>query len=255
MRKIVTLVLIFTSAIAFSQTPTASRISSGVDVGTAFKKDYLAPSFTYYELLNLDANKIFSIGWTIKGGNFYGDNLNYTTAPARLTREKTGFGAIGAPEVAANIDTMRFDWVTVSTVNFGLRAQVRLGPVEVGAGADLIGLGFGRSREGRYRSTTGRFEHTNADSEIDTVSFRVSPLQYAQPQRLNVRLLGDNDLGSLSSEVYVRLKVLRRMGVKVGYHWITTEMRASNLNIDDDNRRFRNRAAMGYVALTFPFYK
>ncbi|GAB3892713.1 hypothetical protein GCM10028803_05840 [Larkinella knui] len=255
MRKIVTLVFILISAVAFSQTPTSVRISSGLDVGAAFKKDYVVPSLTYYELLNLDANRIFSIGWTAKLNTFYGDNLNYTTAPAKLTREKSGFAALSAPLVPANLDTMRFDLVTATAINFGLRAQIRLGPVEIGAGADLLGVGFGKSREGRYRSSTGRFEGADTSGKAINLSFQLHPKQYAQPQRFNARLLGDNDLGSLSTEVYVRLKVLERLGVKAGYQWITTEMRASNVNIDDDNQRFRNRASMAYVALTFPFYK
>lgn len=256
MRKIVTLVFILISAIAHSQTPTSVRLNSGLDVGAALKKDYLVPSITYYEMLNLDASQLFSIGWTVKLNTFYGDNLNYTTAPARLTREKTGFAALSAPIVPANIDTMRFDWVTATALNFGLRAQIRLGPVEIGAGADLLGFGFGKGRQGRYRSSTGQYETPNAAGSADSLlTFRSNPLQNAQPQRVNVRLLGDNDLGSLSTEVYVRLRVMRRLGVKVGYQWITTAMRANNINIEDDNQRFRNRSSMAYAAVTFPFFK
>ncbi|GAB3332118.1 hypothetical protein GCM10027299_38340 [Larkinella ripae] len=257
MRKIVTLVFALISAAAFSQSSTSSRLSSGLDLGAAFKNDYLAPSLTYFEMLNLDANQLFSIGWTVRLGTFYGDNLNYITAPARLTREKTGFAALAAPLVEANLDTMRFDWVTMTTANLGVRAQVRLGPVEIGAGADLLGFGFGKTRSGRYRSSTGRYTGTNAAGVADTLSFRLgnNSTQPAQPQRVNVRLLGDNDLGSLSTEVYARLRVMRRLGIKGGYQWITTGMRASNENIDDKNRRFRNRASMAYVALTFPFFK
>ncbi|MGV3559092.1 hypothetical protein [Larkinella arboricola] len=255
MRKTVTLLFTLISAAAFSQSPTSSRLSSGVDVGAAFKKDYLVPSITYYEMLNLDANQIFSIGWTVKAGAFYGSNLEYLTAPAKLTREKTGFQALGASLVPANIDTMQFDRVSVTSVNFGLRAQVKLGPVEIGAGADLLGIAFGKNREGNYKSSTGTFRYTDKNNVVDTVSFVKFPLQYAQPQRINARLLGDNNRGALSSEVYVRLRVMRRMSIKAGYQWITTEMRASNENLENDNRRFRNRASMTYVALTFPFFK
>ncbi|GAB3273050.1 hypothetical protein GCM10027347_45140 [Larkinella harenae] len=256
MRKVVTLVFVLISFVAFSQSPTSSRLSSGVDVGAAFKKDYLVPSLSYYEMLNLDANQMFSIGWTIRVGAFYGDNLNYTTAPARLTRGKTGFAALGAPLQVANIDTMRFDWVTVTSANLGLRAQVRIGPVEVGASADILGFAFGKTREGRYRSSTGRFKVPNAAGTADSlVSFRGHPQQYAQPQRINARLLGDNDRGALATEVYIRLRVTRRVALRAGYQWITTEMRASTKNEDDNNQRFRNRADMAYVGLTFPFFK
>ncbi|MFD1141351.1 hypothetical protein ACFQ4C_09535 [Larkinella insperata] len=255
MRKTVTLLFALISAAAFSQSPTSSRLSSGLDVGAAFKKNYLAPSITYYEMLNLDANQVFSIGWTVRTSAFYASNAEYITAPAKLTREKTGFQALGASLVPANIDTMQFDRVSVTSVNFGLRAQIKLGPVEIGAGTDLLGLAFGKNREGNYRSSKGTFQRTNTNNEVDTVSFAKFPLQYAQPQRVNARLLGDNNLGALSSEVYIRLQATRRVGIKAGYQWITTEMRASNVNLEDKNRRFRNRASMTYVALTFPFFK
>ncbi|RRB00816.1 hypothetical protein [Larkinella rosea] len=256
MRKIVTLVFTLITAVAYSQSPTSKRLNSGVDLGAAFKNDYLVPSITYYEMLNVDRSQLFSIGWTIKLNTFYGDNLNYTTAPAHLTRGKSGFAALSAPIKPANIDTMRFDYVTATAVNLGLRAQIRLGPVEVGASADVLGFGFGKGRQGRYRSSTGRYEVRNTTGTADSViTFRSNPLQSAQPQRVNVRLLGDNDLGSLSTEVYVRLRLMRRLGIKAGYQWITTAMRANNVNIEDDNQRFRNRASMAYVAVTLPFFK
>ena len=255
MRKTVTLLFALISAAAFSQSRTSSRLSSGLDVGAAFQKKYLAPSLTYYEMLNLDAKQIFSIGWTVRASPVYASEIEYITAPAKLTREKTGFQALGASLVPANIDTMQFNRVSVTSVNFGLRAQIKLGPVEIGAGTDVLGFAFGKSREGHYKSTTGTFERTNTNNQVDTVSFVKFPLQYAQPQRINARLLGDNDRGALSSEVYIRLQVMRRVGIKAGYQWITTEMRASTVNLENDNRRFRNRASMTYVALTFPFFK
>lgn len=255
MRKIITLVFILTSAAAFSQSYTSNRLNSGMDIGAGFKKDYLVPSLTYYEMLNLDSKQIFSIGWTVRVGAFYGDNLNYTTAPARLTRGKTGFAALNAPLVEANIDTMRFDWVTVTSANIGVRAQVRLGPVEIGGSADLLGFAFGKSREGRYRSSTGVFEAADSTGNPIELTFRNNPKQYAQPQRVNVRMLGDNDRGALATDVYIRFRLMRRLAVRAGYQWVTTEMRASNLNIVDENQRFRNRASMAYVGLTFPFFK
>lgn len=255
MRKTVTLLFVLTSAAAFSQSPTSSRLSSGLDVGAAFKKNYLAPSITYYEMLNLDAKQMFSIGWTVRTSAFYASNLEYITAPAKLTREKTGFQALGASLVPANIDTMQFDRVSVTSVNLGLRAQVKIGPVEIGAGTDLLGFAFGKNREGRYKSSTGAYAATDTAGKAIELPFSKNVSQYAQPQRFNARLLGDNNLGALSSEVYIRLLVMRRLGIKAGYQWITTEMKASNENVEDNNRRFRHRTDMTYVALTFPFFK
>ncbi|WP_128544662.1 hypothetical protein [Larkinella soli] len=255
MRILLTTVLVLISFFAFSQSSVSTRISSGIDVGAGFKTDYTVPSITYYELLNLDANRIFSVGWTIKGSAFYGDNLNYITAPAKLSRGKTGFPALSAPLIPENLDTLRYDWVTGTSLNLGLRAQIRVGPVEVGGSADILGLSFGKNRTARYISSSGQYEITKSNTEKDTVTFRSSPGQRAKPQTLNLRLLGDNDYGTLATEVYVRLQVTRRVGLRVAYQWITTEMRASNKNLIDGNDRFRNTASMAYVGLTLPFFK
>jgi len=246
MKKYLVVLLTLLYFPVLAQNPVSSRLSSGADVGAAFKANYLSPSIAYYQLLNLDNNQIFSVGWHFKFSTVYANQLDYTTAPLKLTR---GTGGLSGPVIAANIDTLSFNRVTMTTANFGLRAQVRLGPVQLGGSADIIGFGFGKGRSSTYRSSTGYYK---ADST--TATFADNPNQPAQPQKFNLRLLGDNDRGTLAMDVYARVLVSRRLGVKVGYQWITTEMRASNANVEDGNSRFRNRSAMPYVALTFPFF-
>lgn len=251
MKKLIFGLLLLAPFAAFAQSPVSTRLASGLDVGIGFKKDNYYPSLSYYQLLHIDSKHFFSIGWTTKLAAFYGDNLNYYTAPARLTRGETGFGALGADLIPANIDTLRMDYATVTSVNFGLRAEVRLGPVELGGSADLLGLAFGRRRTAKYLSSTGMY----ASGSVDTLSFQGKGMtQTANPTRVNLRLLGDNDYGTLSSEVYARLNFHPRVGVKLGYQWLTTEYQADNRNIVDRNRRFRHRVGMPYVAVTFPFF-
>lgn len=217
----------------------------------AYATNNYHPSLAYYQLINIGEQKLFSVGWTVRLGAFYGDNLNYYTAPARLTRGKTGFNALNAPLIITNIDTIRYDYVTMTSLNFGIRAQVNLGRVEIGASADLVGLTLGKSRTGRYKSSNGQFMNDTA-----LVYFQGPyTFQRARPSRLNVRLLGDNDLGTLSMEVYARVHISQRIGVKLGYQWLTTETIVTNRDIIADNNRFRNRAGMPYLALTFPIFQ
>lgn len=240
----------------FAQSPVAARLSSGYDLGMAYSKSKYNPSITYYQLINIGEKKRFSLGWTARLGAFYGDNINYYTAPARLTRGKTGFNALSGPVLVNNIDTVRYDYITNTSLNVGIRAQVNLGRVEFGVSADLLGIAFGKSRMGRYQSSNGQYRiksSTGADST--TAYFRgANTFQKSRPSILNARLLGDNDIGTLSTEVYARIRVSQRIGIKLGYQWLTTETTVSNRDIIADNNRFRNRANMAYLAVTIPIF-
>ncbi|GAB2602461.1 hypothetical protein GCM10027190_57640 [Spirosoma areae] len=222
----------------------------------AYSTDNYNPSLAYFQLINIGERKLVSLGWTARLGAFYADNVNYYTAPARLTRGKTGFSALGAPLIVNNIDTIRYDYSSMTSFNFGVRAQLNLGIIDLGASADILGLTIGKSRIGRYKSSNGQFiitSSTGADSA--RVYFQGSnTFQRSRPANVNLRLLGDNDIGTLSTEVYARLHVSQRIGIKFGYQWLTTETTVSKRDVIADNNRFRNRAGMGYLALTFPIF-
>ncbi len=261
MKKVLTASLFFFSLHSFAQSPVSARLNSGFDVGMGYSSrnnnpTVYNPSVAYYQLINIGERKLFSVGWTARLGAFYGDNINYYTAPARLTRGKTGFSALSAPLINRNIDTVRFDYVTMTSLNVGIRAQVNLGRVELGASADLLGLTLGRRRTGSYKSSTGRFNvDSSAAGPATTKRFTgADVLQRAYPSRFNLRLLGDNDLGTLSTEVYARVRVNQRFAVKAGYQWLTTSVTVQNRDIVADNNRFRNRTGVAYVAVTFPIF-
>ncbi|GAB3498112.1 hypothetical protein GCM10027341_19200 [Spirosoma knui] len=247
---LITLLTLF-SLQTFAQSPVAARLSSGFDLGMGYSTNNYNPSIAYYQLLNVGERKLFSIGWTARLGAFYGDNINYYTAPARLTRGKTGFNALSAPLLVNNIDTVRYDYVTMTSFNVGVRAQLNLGIVEIGASADVLGLTLGKSRIGRYRSSTGAFQVDSAT----TRPFRGEDVfQKARPSTLNARLLGDNDIGTLSTEVYARVRISQRFAIKGGYQWLTSETTVSNRDVVADNNRFRNRAGLAYLAITLPIF-
>lgn len=250
--------LIFLTIDCVAQSLVSTRISAGVDVGAGFKGGQLAPSIAYYQLLNVGEKKLISFGYSVKFGTFYGNNLDYITAPARLTRGKDGFSALGASVIPANLDTVSFTRVSMTNLNLGFKVQVQLGPVQLGATADIIGFGFGKGRTGRYQSSTGAFTapSSGTTATTDTLSFQgTNASQAASPSNINLRLLGDNNLGTLSSEVYARFLFTKRIGVKIGYQWLTTEITTRNKDIRSDNNRFRNRQSLPYVAISFPLFQ
>lgn len=257
MNKLLPALLLVVSIRCFAQSPVAARLSSGYDLGMAYSTNNYNPSLAYYQLINVGERKLISFGWHTRLGAFYGDNINYYTAPARLTRGKSGLGALGAPLLVDNIDTVRFDYMTMTSLNVGVRAQVNLGQVELGVSADLLGLTIGRSRTGRYKSTTGQYvlQSVSGGDSLRIPFQGNNVFQQASPSIFNVRLLGDNDRGTLATEVYARIHVMQRLAVKVGYQWLTTETTVKNRDVVADNNRFRNRAGMVYLALTFPIFQ
>ncbi len=241
---------------AHAQTPVSTRLTSGLDLGFGYKTNTYAPSATYYQLLNIGEKKLFSVGYTVRFASLYIDNQNFYTAPARLTRGGTGFYALTAPLKYQNLDTLRMDYASNTSLNLGIRAQVNLGRVEIGASADLLGFVFGRTRTGRVISSTGGIQLSKQGGGDSTlVPFRgEAQFQPTRARGFNVRLLGDNDMGTLATEVFGRVRINQRVGVKVGYQWITTETRLGVVDAVSKNDRFRYRAGLAYVALSFPFF-
>ncbi len=256
MKRLITASLLLFPLLTVAQSPISARLSSGYDVGMAYSKSHYNPSLAYYQLMNIGERKTFSLGWTARLAAFYGDNLNYYTAPARLTHGKSGFGALTGPLLVDNIDTVRYDYVSMTSLNIGVRAQVNLGRLELGLSADLLGLSFGKSRTGRYQSSTGQFSvQSSTGTDSTTVYYQgANTFQKSRPSLLNLRLLGDNDRGTLATEVYARIKIGQRIGLKVSYQWLTTETTVANRDVISDNNRFRNRTNMAYIALTIPVF-
>lgn len=216
-------------------------LSGGFDVGAGFNKKYVNPSLVYYELTSLAKSKSVFVGWTGRLSSFYGNDLNYYTAPARLTRQEA-------------IDTVSFGRLSQTSLNVGIRAEWKLGRLQLGGSIDLLGLTFlGRSRVGRVYSSTGLFNQVDSLGQTVQKPFQgEDAYQSASPTRLNVKLWGDHARGMSTTEVYARLYLVNNVALKVGYQWLSTEVTLRNRDQVAGNDRFRNRIGSVYAALTFP---
>ncbi|MEZ0538828.1 hypothetical protein [Fibrella arboris] len=242
---------------SFAQSPVSTRIRSGVDIEAGFRQDQISPSLSYYQLLNIGERKRFAIGWTTSFRTFYASNVTYTTAPAYISRGgKSGIYALGAPLVPQNLDTLRMASASGTSLNFGIRAQFHLKFIEIGASADLLGITIGKNRIGQYVSSTGYFAGKSVAGADSIIRFTGSNVaQTAKPTIANVQLLGDNTIGTIATEVYAKVLLAQRFGVKVGYQWLTTEYTASVKNVVDNNNRFRSHSGLTYVGITIPFFQ
>jgi hypothetical protein len=198
------------------------------DVDIAFGKGNanFSPHASYNWLLG--KKQKFFVGLGLRFNSFFGSNANFTTAIPELTRNKTGLGAFFAKKLPENIDTVNAVTGTIfslnAAVNFGYQINSQW---SVEFNIDLAGLSFGSMQGGSYIS--------NGQSTAVTV----------KPTTGNALLVGDNDLGSLNSALFVRYqfdpKWSAKLGMQLMHSEYTTDRKVQNLN-GLSNDRFRNEA-------------
>ncbi|MEZ4903441.1 MAG: hypothetical protein R2822_17595 [Spirosomataceae bacterium] len=220
-----------------------NRLAAGIDIGGGWKDKAWVLSGQYSQYLKLDKKGFFQVGWGIRGTHLRGKELDFITAPANLSRTKTGLGALTAPLLLRQIDTLQIR-SAITSFNFNLGVQLSFfNRLDIGANADLIGFAFGSRRAGYYLGSRGY-------NKIDSLNLHKT-YQQARPTFWGTQLLGDNTVGNLHTEVYARLRFAEQIGLKVSYLFTASEYK-TDVALIDDNRRFRFRFPMIYVALHFP---
>ena len=227
-------------------------ISGGVDGQMGVKNGSFNPSISYFELIGIGKRKSIFIGWTGRLSAFYGNNLDYITAPARLTRGEGSLRSIGKPLLIDNIDTLHDGHTAHTSLNLGIRLEYYVGRVTLGASVDLLGFTFLRHSQTDYlSSSTGLFMAVDSLGRTLPKPYQgVNAYQSATPQRFNIRLLGDNNRGMLTTELYLRCQLSKEIGLKANYQWVTTELFIGNKDIVSNNNRFRNRITMLSIGIT-----
>jgi hypothetical protein len=173
-------------------------------------------------------SKKLRLGYGVRFSGFGGNNLNYTTAPAKLASDD------------ATVDTLTVN----SPLSMGLSASIHIEyfittKFRVGFNIDAIGVGFGSE------------SNTTFISSDNTGQFPITPK--AKPTSLNALLIGDNDIGQLKSEFYIAYAVSRKLLLRGGLDMTFSEY-TSSVKLTQDNDRFRNKAMMGFIAISFnPF--
>ncbi|MCX7744479.1 MAG: hypothetical protein N2167_07945 [Flavobacteriales bacterium] len=182
--------------------------------------------------------KNFKIGYGTRITSVFGIDRNYVTAPAKLTRGVTGPIAVFSERQLDNYDTIYLARPQVNSLNLYFSIQYTLfRRFDLGLNADLAGVSFGTKEIAEYTSSK------NNPGEF-------SQAQRAYPTGFNLMLLGDNNIGSLNSEVFARFWITNQWAVKASLNFVFTEYTTVNtLRLGND--RFRDRSFMAGVAVTF----
>jgi hypothetical protein len=187
----------------------------------------ISGSFNWSHLYGFGSRNQFRVGYGVRYSTVFGSDLDYITAPAKLTSEE------------ANLDTFQVASPMFHAINLGIYLQYDITPkFHVGFNIDAIGLSFGPSKTGKFTS--------------DRLPGKPSTNLEAKPTGLNVLLVGDNDIGTLNSELFVRYQFNEHWGVKGGLTYVFTEYTTTTKPVLD-NDRFRNKAMLGMLGFSYQF--
>lgn len=204
----------------------ASRVTSGVDVGTGYNDKAWAPSVMYHQELSINGFSWFNLGWGVRTAGYY-----------------TGSKALLPENAISKGDSLQFGKLTSNSLSILFGVMLKFGAFDIGANTDLLGIAVGVKRQGYYsKQSFPRGE----DSEYYNTNISSSPNFF------NIIPLG-LEKNSGQSEVYVRYWFTERIGVKLGYlhgrqTYKTDVKLANNIN------RFSTTYDMPYIAISFPLY-
>ncbi|MFM9945311.1 MAG: hypothetical protein ACKVQB_08785 [Bacteroidia bacterium] len=158
----------------------------------------------------------------------------FLTAPAK--HKKSGDG----------IDTIFVLNPMFLSINLTLNASYHFTPEwSVGANIDAIGFTFGKKRNSDYfPSFASQNEETPRTKLIN---------EQVKPTQNNFLLIGNNNKGTIYSEVFARYRYKERYSLKVGYSFITTEYATKNRVGHNNNYRFRNTSGQILIGFGYSF--
>ncbi len=193
-------------------------------------------ALSYNQMYGIGKSSRFKIGWGARLTSFFGKNLDYATAPARLTSGQTGPQVLFVENILSNIDTLKLSSTQTNALNLVIHLEYNIKKLAIGFNIDAIGVTLGAKQQGTFvaKSTGSRFHSTQ---------------QSAQPTVFNLLLVSDNDLGSLNSELYARYWLKEKVGVRCGASFQFTEYTTSQ-KLTFENDRFRNKILMPFVGLS-----
>ncbi|NJM94118.1 MAG: hypothetical protein HC842_05115 [Cytophagales bacterium] len=138
------------------------------------------------------------------------------------------------------MDTLRLSSAASYSLNAAVYIQYQVLPkLAIGFNIDALGLGFGAEQDAQFIN--------------NSASPAIGSAERAAPTASNLLLVGNNDIGQLKSEFYVAYRLSDRLSVRAGMDYTFSEYTATR-TLAQDNDRFRFKAGMGFLAISFqPF--
>ena len=216
------------------------KLNNNFDVSLSYSGNQSSIVLSWVKFHSIIKKKRFKIGYGIRFTSQFGKNLDYITAPAKLTSKQKGPQVLFSESFPENIDTFKIYSTQYNALNININLQYTIKQkIDVGFNIDTIGTSFGKETQGTYIS------HQSSDNSKEFTS---------SPTKLNALLVIDNDIGMLNSELYVRYWFKPKRAIRAGASFLFTEY-TTDAKLILDNDRWRNKSLMSLVAITFSPFK
>lgn len=210
---------------------TTSPIAAGIDVGAGFGsgKEW-APSVMYHEEIGPQQLPWLRLGIGLRAWGYYAGRTNLYTR-----------------RIAGVEDYLEYRDVSINGLSFLAGVNVTVWKFDIGVNTDLLGLTYGSKRHAYYEKDLRQVPGTGLEHYNEWLATRPTIVN-ALPLVLH--------RNSGQSEAFVRFRVGRTVGLKLGYMYGRVTYRtikADNFNVylDNSQRHVSNVYGLPYAALSF----
>ena len=204
----------------------AQQKSKYIQVGGAFGSSSGTINLSGQKDWYLGKKDRIILGTGIRFTSFFGNNVTFITAPAKLSIDPKSVDSLLAPKPSlSSLNLM---------INLGYKISSK---IEVGFNIDALGISFGPEGNPTF------------------ITNKKSTVTKAKPTSPNVLLVGDNDRGSLNSQFYGRYKLNQKIGLNIAYQFLFNELTTATKvqAIPEANDRFRVKSSQIYVGVSYHF--
>lgn len=244
MKKILTLMIsvIVLSVTATAQKKTKKTIDQYADISVGIGSSQFTSSLSYVHNWKIGKRKKWEVGLGARFTSYFGSNLYFRTAPAKLTSGKTDPTVLFTQDIEQNIDSVLFPKAQVNSFNISLNFGYNFSKkFSAGLNIDAIGFSFGKKQSGIYYGN----------------NFATGVQATARPTSFNLLLISDNDKGSLNSELFGRYKWNDSWSVRLGIQFYfaeyTTDTKVQTTPGGDKNDRFRKKMLGAGLGISYNF--
>lgn len=228
MKYLLSALIVFFSILSFSQR------EHHADLAYSFGKNSYTIAGNVVKNFKLLKSEKLHLGVGARGAYFQGTDVSFITAPAKHKKSEDA------------IDTIIVDKPFFVSVNVTLNASYHFTPQwSVGCNVDAIGFTFGKKKYANYYPSLASQTEEPPRSKLEG--------QQVRPSQNNFLLIGNNNKGTLYSEVFVRYTYMERFSLKAGYSFITTEVASKNRIGHNNNYRFRNTSGQMMIGFGYSF--
>lgn len=221
------LLVLMVPKICFSQHQ--PQAEAGIDIGGGFHSKAWSPSILYYEQINFHRANWLKAGIGIRLWGLY-----------------AGQADLHAQKVGGVSDVLQYENLSANGLSFVVGAGVGFWKIDIGANTDLAGLVLGSTRTALYPKASGLPSGQGAAYYNKRVA--------TAPTSLNALPLAFKTQTG-QSEIFLRAKVARNVGVKVGFlysriTYATKKVEEKKVFLDNGQRHFSKDYGMPYGSVT-----